>query len=254
MEETSVKCPLLTQTTVSTDVTGGRRQLVVRVQSLIQGDVGRQLLSVPRLSSVQDYIRRAGLQSPSGISPSSSGWRSRGTWETETPRRSQHHVEVGPVISSSFLQLNLLLQGTASLLPKMWTTMSSIAEALGSSRRMMVSVSLWWQLNSNLASLLKINGKQIWSNDKQAYAGFAATPLTKHGHETMRWEEGRIKNFFRICNKSFRYGLGIVAEEYVEGQMIDIEVELTAYHQVNVFYFSDNSLALLMYVMTSLFE
>ena len=29
-----------------------------------------------------------------------------------------------------------------------------------------------------------------------------------------------------------RYGLGIVAEEYVEGQMIDIEVELTAYHQV----------------------
>jgi len=28
-----------------------------------------------------------------------------------------------------------------------------------------------------------------------------------------------------------RYGLGIVAEEYVEGQMIDIEVELTAYHQ-----------------------
>ena len=70
----------------------------------------------------------------------------------------------------------------------------------------------------------------------------------------MRWEEGWIKNFFRICNKSFRYGLGIVAEEYVEGQMIDIEVELTAYHQVNVFYFSDNSLALLMYVMTSLFE
>ena len=138
------------------ELTGGRRQLVIRVQSLIQGDVGRQLLSVPRLSSVQDYIRRAGLQSPSGISPSSSGWRSRGTWETETPRRSQHHVEVGPVISSSFLQLNLLLQGTASLLPKMWTTMSSIAEALGSSRRMMVSVSLWWQLNSNLASLLKI--------------------------------------------------------------------------------------------------
>ena len=83
---------------------------------------------------------------------------------------------------------------------------------------------------------------------------FVATPLTKHGHETMRWEEGWIKNFFRICNKSFRYGLGIVAEEYVEGQMIDIEVELTAYHQVNVFYFSDNSLALLMYVMTSLFE
>jgi len=28
-----------------------------------------------------------------------------------------------------------------------------------------------------------------------------------------------------------RYGLGIVVEEYVEGQMIDIEVELTAYHQ-----------------------
>ena len=26
--------------------------------------------------------------------------------------------------------------------------------------------------------------------------------------------------------------MGIVAEEYVEGQMIDIEVELTAYHQV----------------------
>ena len=31
---------------------------------------------------------------------------------------------------------------------------------------------------------------------------------------------------------SVRYGLGIVSEEYVEGQVIDIEVELTAYHQV----------------------
>jgi len=28
-----------------------------------------------------------------------------------------------------------------------------------------------------------------------------------------------------------RYGLGIVSQEYVEGQVIDIEVELTAYHQ-----------------------
>ena len=29
-----------------------------------------------------------------------------------------------------------------------------------------------------------------------------------------------------VTTKTFRYGLGIVAEEYVEGQMIDIEVEL----------------------------
>ena len=42
-----------------------------------------------------------------------------------------------------------------------------------------------------------------------------------------------------VTTKTFRYGLGIVAEEYVEGQMIDIEVELTAYHQV------DNSVLLL---------
>ena len=38
--------------------------------------------------------------------------------------------------------------------------------------------------------------------------------------------------FSFVMTKTIRYGLGIVAEEYVEGQMIDIEVELTAYHQV----------------------
>ena len=48
------------------------------------------------------------------------------------------------------------------------------------------------------------------------------------------------RSFIIVTTKTFRYGLGIVAEEYVEGQMIDIEVELTAYHQVENSYSNFN--------------